>query len=246
MLLGNKMPETDLFNNKYRVSPARLACFDYGSNALYFITICTKHRVNYFGEIVSGVSHTQNAISETLNIASPQRKENDVSETPNIASREGKENDVSETPNIASREGKENDVYETQNIASLRRTDIGEIAYENWLAIPDHFSFVELDEFVIMPNHIHGILYINKPDKADWQVNKFGVQSQNLASVIRGYKSSVKTYSTINNIEFGWQPRYYDRVIRDEREYLNVKEYIYNNPEQWLLNGDKEDNFYKP
>ena len=185
----------DIFKSKYRISSARMPCWDYGSNALYYITICTNNRINYFGEIISERNIEANV--------------------------------------------------ETQHFASLRSTAIGETAYHNWLDIPNHFSFIELDEFVVMPNHIHGILFINKPDKMDWQVNKFGPQRQNLASVIRGYKASVKTYSTTNNIEFEWQPRYYDRVIRNEREYVNIRNYIFSNPDQWLLNGDTEDNMYK-
>ena len=200
--MQNLYSENDSYKNKYRVSSSRLTGWDYGSNGLYYVTICTQNRVHYFGEIVC---------------------ENDA-ETQN-----------SETQGS-----------ETQNIASLRATIIGEIAYRNWLDIPNHFSFVELDDFVIMPNHIHGILFINKPDKIDWQVNKFGVQSQNLGSVMRGYKASVKAYATTNNIEFGWQPRYYDHVIRNEKEYLNIGRYIANNPEQWLLNGDNADNIFKP
>ena len=191
---------SDRFKNKFRISSARLGGWDYGSHGLYYVTICTKNRVHYFGEIEQNV--------ESQNIG---------------------------TQNI-----------ETQNIASLQPTTIGEVALNNWLDIPNHFSFIELDDFVIMPNHIHGILFINKPERIDWQYNKFGVQSQNLASVIRGYKASVKTYSTINNIEFEWQPRYHDHVIRTERGYLNIKQYIFNNPEQWLLNGDNEDNLYEP
>jgi len=183
----------DKFNSKFRIPSTRLPHWDYGSHGLYYITICTKDRVPYFGEIIteehSGIINS-----------------------------------------------------ETQNIASLRRTFIGDVAYANWLEIPKHFPFVELDEFIVMPNHIHGIIFINKPDKVDWKPNKFGVQSQNLAAVIRGYKVSVKAYSTINNIEFSWQPRYHDRVIRNEKEYLNIREYIFNNPEQWLLKGDIDDN----
>jgi putative transposase len=195
----------DKYKNKYRVSSARMPCWDYGSNGAYYITICTKDREHFFGEIVHNV--------ETQNIASQ-----------NIASQ-----------NVVS-----------QNVASLRKSAIGEIAYNNWLNIPDHFPFVELDEFVIMPNHMHGVLFINKINKDNWQLNKFGVQSQNLASVIRGYKASVKTYATINAIKFDWQPRYYDHVIRNEKEYLNISGYIVNNPDQWLLNGDNADNLYKP
>jgi putative transposase len=176
----------DKFKNKYRITPARMPSWDYGSHGLYFVTICTKDRLHYLGDIISNTSQ------------------------------------------------------ETQNIASLQRTDIGEISEKNWLDIPKHFNFVEVDEYVIMPNHIHGILFINKPNKTDWQMNKFGVQSQNLASIIRGYKASVKAYATIHNIEFSWQPKYHDRVIRDEKEYSNIRAYIFDNPEQWLLNGDKE------
>jgi putative transposase len=134
---------------------------------------------------------------------------------------------------------------ETQNIASLQPTAVGKVAYTNWLDIPNHFSFVELDDFVIMPNHIHGIIFINNPHKEIWQPNKFGVQSQNLGSVIRGFKASVKTFATVNNIEFGWQPRYYDHIIRTEKEYLNIKGYIKHNPQEWLLNGDNEDNVFR-
>ena len=177
----------DKFKDRYRVPPARLAHWDYGSNGLYYITICTKNRVNYFGEII--------------------------------------DNGNTDLP------------------ASLKMTPIGQIAYDNWIDIPNHFQFIELDEFVLMPNHLHAIIFLNKPDKVDWETNKFGVQSQNLASAMRGYKASVKTFATINNIEFTWQLRYFDRIIRNENEYQNVRQYIFNNPTQWLLKGDNEDDF---
>ena len=57
------------------------------------------------------------------------------------------------------------------------------MAEEFWKNIPNHFPFVSIDEFVIMPNHIHGSLYFNK-DNTLWQSNKYGRQSQNLDSVI--------------------------------------------------------------
>ena len=92
-----------------------------------------------------------------------------------------------------------------QSIACLRMTEIGKIACDNWESIPMFHPYVELDDFVIMPDHMHGILFINKPDKISWEINKFGAQSKNLASILRGYKSSVKTYATTNDIEFSWQ-----------------------------------------
>jgi putative transposase len=180
------------YKNKYRATSARLAGWDYGSHGLYFITICTKDRVPYFGEIETG--QTQNK--------------------------------------------------ETQSIASLRMTDIAKIAYDNWLQIPAFHPYVEVDAFVIMPDHIHGILFINKPDKLSWDVNKFGAQRNNLASIIRGYKSSVKQFAMLNSLGFAWQPGYYDRVIRNQREYENIIQYIYDNPDQWLLNKDNLENLF--
>jgi hypothetical protein len=55
-----------------------------------------------------------------------------------------------------------------------------------------------------MPNHIHGILFFNRPDIKDWTPNQFGVQSQNLGSVIRAFKSTTKRYANQNNIKFEW------------------------------------------
>ena len=177
----------DKYLNKYRTTPARLIGWDYGAHGLYFVTICTKDRLHYFGEIVA-----------------------------------------SEGPNSV----------------SFKPTEMGSVAYDNWLKVPEHFPFVELDEFVVMPDHIHGILFINKPDKTDWDLNKFGAQSRNLASIIRGYKASVKKHATINEINFAWQPKYHDRIIRNENEYQNIKQYIFDNPEKWLLNGCIDDEIY--
>jgi putative transposase len=124
----------------------------------------------------------------------------------------------------------------TQNFASLQPTPIGEIAHQYWMEIPNHFPFVVLDEFVIMPNHVHGLIYFNKPEYSYriQQPNQFGPQSQNLASVIRGYKAAVKKYATINNISFSWQSRYHDHVVRTDRGLQAIRRYIKNNPTKWI------------
>jgi len=135
---------------------------------------------------------------------------------------------------------------EMRTIAALKATEIGEIAFNNWESIPNLHPYVTLDEYTIMPDHVHGILSINKPDKTTWELNKFGPQRNNLGSIIRGYKSSVKSYAIDNNIEFLWQSKYYDRVIRNEKEYWNIKEYIRNNPDHWYRNGEDFENLFKP
>ncbi len=170
------------FKNKYRIEPARLKHFNYGSNAAYYVTICTKNRINYLGSIVT----------------------------------------------------------DTNNNPFLQSSTIGVIAEEYWQQIPQHFPFVILDAIIIMPNHLHGIIIINKTDTQNnidlqtKQYNTFGVQSQNLASIIRAYKSTVKRYANQHNILFEWQSKYWDRVIRDDIELSNIREYIYNNPQNWL------------
>ena len=135
---------------------------------------------------------------------------------------------------------------ETHNYASLlchfHYTRIGEKAIEYWKQIPLHFPFVELDEYIVMPNHIHGILYLNNLKHKEWQPNLFKPQSQNLASVIRGFKSSLKRYANQYSIEFDWQSRYYDKIIRDEGTFLIIRRYIEENPENWCF--DKSTNDY--
>lgn len=121
--------------------------------------------------------------------------------------------------------------------AQLDPTEMGRVAQQYWLDIPNHFPFVELDAFIIMPNHIHGILFFNKPDYNDWKMNEFGPQSKNLGSVIRGYKAGVKAYATTNNVEFQWHSKYYDSVVRSYRQLQNIREYILNNPKKWLEDG---------
>jgi putative transposase len=124
--------------------------------------------------------------------------------------------------------------------------ELGQMAQKCWLEIPNHFPFVKLDEFIIIPNHVHGIIIIDKPEEnlrnsethgltktethgldnvetqnfasLHWftKKNKFGPQSKNLSSIIRGYKIGVTKYAKNNNIIFKWLERFYDVIIRDE------------------------------
>ena len=144
----------------------------------------------------------------------------------------------------------------------MELSEIGIIAQKCWLEIPIHFPFVNLDKFVVMPNHVHGIIIIDKKNngkrnidgnddndgnvetqnfasppksQSNQQKNHFGPQSQNLASVVRGYKIGVM--KSVNNVNFGWQPRFHDHIIRNETEYNRIQNYIINNPAFW--NNDK-------
>ena len=103
----------------------------------------------------------------------------------------------------------------------MRLSKIGEIASDCWQQIPKHFPFAGLGEWVVMPNHVHGIIFINKTDALTVETqnfaslqqrqsnNTFGPQSQNLASIIRGFKIGVtKDARQHTNIFDVWQQRF--------------------------------------
>ena len=146
---------------------------------------------------------------------------------------------------------------------TMKKSEIGNFASQCWFEIPRHFPFVVLGAFVVMPNHVHGIVIINKNDlvgdgdsvrivetqnfaslqstqQQNWQPNQFGPQSQNLASIIRGYKIGVTKLAHTIESAFQWQPRYHDHIIRNANEYKRIENYIINNPSNW-----NKDKFYK-
>ncbi len=119
---------------------------------------------------------------------------------------------------------------------------LGIVANDCWLAIPQHFPFVDLDVFTVMPNHVHGIIGINRTfdNQKEQSGNSFGPKSKNLGSIMRGYKIGVTNYAKENSIVFSWQPRFHDHIIRNEEEYLKIGNYIITNPKKW-----REDTFYR-
>jgi len=182
----------DKFQNKYRIPSTRAPWWDYGTNARYFITICTKNREHFFG----GIENEKMFLSE-----------------------------------------------------------IGQMEYDYWMEIPVHFSFIILDEFTVMPNHIHGIVIINKNDdnvetrqclvstnintnteseKPSPGQKRFRNPGKGTVSTVMGsYKSIVTRHAHLIMQEFGWQSRFHDHIIRDNNEFYRIKNYIANNPKNW-------------
>ena len=112
----------------------------------------------------------------------------------------------------------------------------GQIAEEWIIRIPTKFPSVAVDHYVIMPNHIHILLQISSPDGT-------GNPSPTLGAIIGWYKYQVtrqinKSQETTGSRFF--QRSYHDHVIRGEKDYLKIWEYIDNNPARW-----KEDCFYR-
>jgi REP element-mobilizing transposase RayT len=114
----------------------------------------------------------------------------------------------------------------------------GEIVDECWLAIPDHFGNVELDVFVVMPNHVHGIIVITEVGATHASPLRIpnGPNPRSIGAVRGSFKSGASR--RINEIratpgQTCWQRNYYEHVIRDDAELDRIREYIKMNPAHW-------------
>lgn len=180
----------DKFKNKYRISSVRLQNWDYASEGSYFITICTKDRKHYFGEIVE---------------------------------------------------------------EKMIMSNISVIADLMWYEIKNHAKNIDLGEFVVMPNYIHGLLILNDVPPSvvetlhatslrihkNEQMAKISPKSNSISTIIRGYKSAVTKHCNRLGFEFVWQARFHDHIIRDAQSFKNIQNYIFNNPMNW-----GQDKFY--
>lgn len=194
------------YQNKYRIASARAQWWDYGWNGAYFITICTKMRKHFFGDI---------------------------------------------------------------SCNKMNLSQVGIIADILWHEIPNHFKFVELGDFIVMPNHIHGILIINKPKFDNVDNNNININvetgpalsiqqpskqpsqqpigkqrfqnigNDTISSIIGSYKSAVTKHANRLGYLNGWQTRFHDHIIRNDQEYQRISDYIVSNPLKW-----KDDRFF--
>ncbi|MDD2516417.1 MAG: hypothetical protein PHF26_04340 [Candidatus Gracilibacteria bacterium] len=178
----------------------RLREYNYSENGHYFVTICTKDKISFFGEIKDG---------------------------------------------------------------EMLLNEFGKIAKNLWMESDLHFKNCKVDEFIIMPNHLHGIIIIEdyltgnidlhkqKVGNADLHKQKVGNADLRslqrtkmyLSKIIHGFKSSFtrKINKEIENNNFSWQNSFYERIIRNEEELGKIREYIVNNPLKWEFD---EDNIY--
>ena len=117
----------------------------------------------------------------------------------------------------------------------IQLKDPGKIILKIWNKIPERFENVLIDDLVIMPNHIHGILFIEKSDK---RVD--ARPTPTLGDIICSFKSECVTeyfkYIKDNNLLSSckiWQRNYYEHIIRNDRELNTYRRYILNNPGKW-------------
>jgi REP element-mobilizing transposase RayT len=169
---------------RYRIESDRLQHWDYASSAWYFITICTKKKEAFFGEIIKD---------------------------------------------------------------EMQLSPLGTIVEEEWKRTRDIRSNVTLDEYVIMPNHLHAILQIvvihpleTEPVEthscASLQSNTLRRPPRSLGAIIAGFKSAVtKRIRATGRHDFAWQRGYYDHIIRNGGDLHRIRRYIHLNPLKWSL-----------
>jgi len=117
----------------------------------------------------------------------------------------------------------------------------GTIAKNCWFELPEHFPFCEIDEFVVMLDHVHGIIKIVGDinivgDRHSYPLQEnIKPQYKKLPVIIGSYKSAVtKLIHQSGRCDFKWQRSFHDRIIRNENEFNRIKKYIKNNPKKLL------------
>ena len=144
----------------------------------------------------------------------------------------------------------------------LQESEISKICRSCWLDLPKHYNNCILDEFIIMPDHVHGIIFLknDNPVGAGFKPAPFkpapGFRHQHdyraglkpaptgdtilkpysISEIIRGFKTFTAKMINEHDNTLGrkfWQTRFYDHIIRNDDELIRIRKYIVNNPKQW-------------
>ena len=110
----------------------------------------------------------------------------------------------------------------------------GRIAAQCWREIPSHFPHSALDEWVIMPNHLHGIVILTDTVGAKNFSPLQNGTSKTIGSIVRGFKIGVtKWMRQHTDVHTVWQRNYWEHIIRDDADLHRIRQYICNNPARW-------------
>jgi REP element-mobilizing transposase RayT len=126
----------------------------------------------------------------------------------------------------------------------MRLNDAGWVVADEWIKTPVIRDEIELDKWVVMPNHFHGILLItgsiDRHCTGDRRVAPTGPQPRSVGAVMAGYKSAVtKCINELHQTPGAklWQRNYWEHIVRNEPELNRLREYIQNNPKQWEMDS---------
>jgi len=133
----------------------------------------------------------------------------------------------------------------------MQLNEFGRIVEFTWKDLVNHNPDIELEEFVVMPNHFHGIIILSGAGLPS-RINRSGTQNsrgpapteRSISEIMRQFKTfSAKRINLLRNTpgEAVWQRNFYDHIIRDEKDYYEISEYIDLNPAGW----EKDEEFVK-
>ena len=207
----------DKFQNKYRIESARASWHDYDGGS-YFITICTKHREHFFGEIVDG----EMVLSDIGEYASEQFK--------NVSSHYP----YAEIPLWTIMP---NHVHAIVVISACRDVACNVSKRPTTDNVACNVSHAES---ICSEGDVARYVSTDPTDKNEYMAERSPKQGS-LAAVIRGLKSATTKYANEKDIYFAWQPRFHDHIVRDTPEMNRIANYIENNVTNWV-----DDEFYTP
>lgn len=123
-------------------------------------------------------------------------------------------------------------------------SEIGQIAHDFWLQIPEKYPMAILDKFAIMPDHLHMIIFIDYRGCTDMPRHiatpeisatpKFGKPIKNsISMIINHFKGNITKSAKKIDPDFKWQPLFHDHIIRNELALIRIRKYIEDNPKNW-------------
>ena len=213
----------DKFKDKYRIDTARAWWHDYDGGA-YFITICTKDREHYFGEIEDGEMVLSEIGDYSRQCIEQISQHNPYAEIPLYVIMPNHLHMIVfivETVHAPSPQKPSKGNPETVHAPSSQTQNNNEISETV------HAPSLQLNRW--------------KNDTVDEEMQFIFKQKKRLPVAIGSLKSAITHFANQNAIDFAWQPRFHDRIIRDQPEMNRIATYIENNVANW-----KDDEFYTP
>ena len=124
---------------------------------------------------------------------------------------------------------------------TLRPSQSGVIVRECWFELPYHYAGLGLDAFVVMPNHVHGIVVLLNPVGAGFKPARATVRRTTLTEVVRAFKTfSGRRINQLSNTmgRTVWQRGYYEHIVRNAKSLGEIRQYVADNPRNWAADPE--------
>ena len=122
-----------------------------------------------------------------------------------------------------------------ENLRKYRMIENENPYIENPYFIQDKGFIIAIDTYAIMPDHVHLLIELLNPNKTENNpvLGLSPLKKDSVSLFVNQMKGVVQKYANKNELEFKWQARFHDRIVRDDKEYYNIKNYIDDNVKNW-------------